>query len=145
MLINLKSGIDKLLFGMKQKDVIAIYGTPDKEFLDEEKNSIYVYNQLQLRLTFYQDEEMRLGYIISSNPDLELFSEKIMHQNWEKTKEMLLKKNILAFEKESFDTTDNYFNEANWMIFQIEFGKIIKFELGAIINQNDDFDWKFKG
>lgn len=145
MLINLKSGIDKLLFGMKHKDVITIYGPPDKEFLDEEKNSIYLYNQLQFRLTFYQDEDMRLGYIISSNPNLELFSQKIMHQNWEKIKEIILKKGILTFEKESFDATDNYFNEANWMIFQTEFGQIKKFELGAIINHNDDFEWKFKG
>ena len=40
MKINLKSGIDKLLFGMKQNDVIAIYGKPDKNYKDEDDNLI---------------------------------------------------------------------------------------------------------
>ena len=36
MIIHLKNGIDKLLFGMKQKDVIAIYGNPNQKYKDEE-------------------------------------------------------------------------------------------------------------
>jgi hypothetical protein len=29
---NEKNGIDKLIFGMKQKDVTAIYGKPDRNY-----------------------------------------------------------------------------------------------------------------
>ncbi|GAQ49894.1 hypothetical protein FPK15_contig00068-0011 [Flavobacterium psychrophilum] len=29
---------------MKQKDVIAIYGNPDKEYKDEESNVIFLYD-----------------------------------------------------------------------------------------------------
>jgi len=46
MKINLKNGIDKLLFGMKQKDVEAIYGKPDRNYKDEDENQILVYNKL---------------------------------------------------------------------------------------------------
>ncbi|MBK8600483.1 MAG: hypothetical protein IPN80_07910 [Flavobacterium sp.] len=69
MQVKLKFGIDQLLFGMKQADVKKLYGEPE-HFKDEDKNVILVYNQLQLRLTFYDDEDLRLGYIISSNPSL---------------------------------------------------------------------------
>ena len=48
MKINLKSGIDKLLFGMKQNDVIALYGKPDKNYKDEDENLILVYNKLKM-------------------------------------------------------------------------------------------------
>ena len=49
-------------------------------------------------------------------------------------------------EVESFDSVDNYFNESNWMIFQSEFGEVIRFELGAVFNEKEDeFDWKLKG
>ena len=78
MKINPKTGIDQLIFGMKQKDVTAIYGNPDKQYKDEENNVIFLYNDKKLRLTFYEDENLKLGYMISSNPDLELFSEKII-------------------------------------------------------------------
>ena len=61
MKVNSKSGIDKLLFGMKQKDVEVLYGKPNKQFKDEDENIIYLYNALKLRLTFYEDEAFRLG------------------------------------------------------------------------------------
>jgi hypothetical protein len=49
---------------------------------------------------------------------------------------------LLNFQEE-FDTFENYFNEENWIIFQTEFDEVVKFEIGAIINDKDEFDWKF--
>ncbi|MEN9488928.1 MAG: hypothetical protein RL494_1193 [Bacteroidota bacterium] len=144
MKINPKIGIDKLQFGMRQKDVIALYGNPDKQYNDEESNVIFLYNNTKLRLTFYEDENLKLGYIISSNPDLELFSEKIIGKPIKSIEDMLTNKGIKSLEIENFDTVDNYFNESNWMIFQVEYNEIIRFELGATINDKDEFDWKFK-
>lgn len=146
MKVNPKTGIDQLVFGMKQKDVTALYGNPDKQYEDEEGNVIYLYNAQKMRLTFYEDEAFRLGYIICSHPELELFSEKIIGKPWEAIATMLTSKNIKSLEKENFDTVDNYFNESNWMIFQVEFDDIIRLELGAVFNEKaDEFDWKFKG
>jgi len=143
MKINPTSGIDKLLFGMKQRDVIAIYGEPDKKITDDENNIIFVYNARQFRLTFYEDEQFRLGYIISSQPELELFDHKIIGEPIDPIKEMLLGKNYKKWEQEDFDITENHFNEANWITLSSEFGRIAKIELGAIINDKDEFDWKF--
>jgi hypothetical protein len=144
MKINLKSGIDKLLFGMKEKDVKALYGEPDRTYKDEDKNIIWLYNNEMLRLTFYADEEFRLGYIIASHPDLELFGQKVTGQEWKAAEKVADANKVKGFEKENFDTYENYFNEASWVIFQVEFGKVVKVELGATINVKDDeFDWKF--
>jgi len=146
MIINPKIGIDQLIFGMKQKDVENIYGTPDKQFKDEDDNVIFLYNEKKLRLTFYEDEELKLGYIISSNPELILFNETIIGKQIGKVEALLKAKNFKSLEIESFDSVDNYFNESNWMIFQVEYNEIIRFELGAVFNdKEDEFDWKFKG
>jgi hypothetical protein len=141
MVLNPKNGIDQLLFGMKQKDVIALYGSPDKEFKDDDSNVIFLYNQHQLRLTFYEDEDFRLGYIITSNPNAILLDKKAIGRNVEEVKQELPFK---SWETEEFDSTENHFNESNWIILQSEFGIIIRVEIGAIINDNDTFDWKFK-
>ncbi len=77
MIINLKNGIDKLLFGMKQKDVEAIYGKPNKQFNDEDANIIYLYNDKKLRLTFYADENFRLGYILTRNIESTILNKKL--------------------------------------------------------------------
>jgi hypothetical protein len=49
-----------------------------------------------------------------------------------------------TWEVEDFDSTENHFNESNWLILQAEFDTIIRVEVGAIIKDNDEFDWKFK-
>ena len=144
MKINLKNGIDKLLFGMKQKDVEALYGKPNRNYKDEDDNVIFAYNSLKMRLTFYQEEDFKLGYIVASSPDLELFGNKIIGKKINTAKKELATKDIAKFTQEDFDTFENYFNEDNWFILQTEFDEVVKFELGAIINNNDEFDWKFK-
>ena len=138
---NPKNGIDQLLFGMKQNDVMALYGNPDKQFFDDDDNVILLYNQYKWRLTFYADEELRLGYIITSNPQILLLEKKVIGRNVEEVKKELPFK---SWEQENFDSTENHFNESNWLILQSEFGEVIRVEIGAIIKDNDEFDWKFK-
>jgi hypothetical protein len=142
MKINPKNGIDQLVFGMKQSDVVALYGNPDKQFEDDDSNVIFLYNDQKMRLTFYEDENFRLGYLITSNPDSVLLDQKIIGRNVEEVKNQLPFKN---WETETFDSTENHFNESNWLILQSEYETIIRIEIGAIINDNDEFDWKFKG
>ena len=86
MIINLKNGIDQLLFGMKQKDVEALYGKPSKQFNDDDGNIIYLYNDQKLRLTFYEDEDYRLGYIITSNAEATVLNQKVIGKNIEQIK-----------------------------------------------------------
>lgn len=141
MKLNPKLGIDKLLFGMKQKDVETIYGKADKQFKDDDKNLILVYNSQKWRLTFYEDEDYRLGYIISSNTDLTLLDKKIIGRKVDEVKQELV--TYSSWEQEDFDLAENHFNEENWIILQTEFGEIANVEIGAIINNKDEFDWKF--
>jgi hypothetical protein len=144
MKINLKNGIDKLIFGMKQNDVTAIYGKPDRNYKDEDDNVILVYNKLKMRLTFYVDEDLRLAWIVASSPELELLGNKIVGKNIADVKKELAAKSITKFNQEEFDTLENYFNEDNWFILQTEFAEVVKFEMGAIHNEKEDeFDWKF--
>ena len=144
MKINLKNGIDQLIFGMKQKDVTAIYGKPDRNYKDEDDNVIFAYNTLKIRLTFYKEEDFKLGYMVASNPNLELFGQKVINRKISEVKKELTTKGVAKFTQEEFDTFENYFNEDNWIIFQTEFDEVVKVEVGAIINQKDEFDWKFK-
>lgn len=137
-------GLNQLLFGMKEKDVKLLYGQPNLIFKDDEDNIIWVYNELKMRLTFYEEEDFRLGYIICSHSDLMLFGNKIIGKSIEELQPILSKKGINSFEKETFDIQTNYFNEDNWIIFQVEFGKITKVEIGTAVKNLDEFDWKFK-
>lgn len=144
MKINPKIGIEKLVFGMLQKDVEAIYGKPNKSFKDEDDNTIYQYNKQKLRLTFYKDEGFKLGYVVGSSQELVLLDKKVIGRPLAEIQKELDTKDFAKWEKEEFDTLENYFNEPNWMILQTEFDDVVKVEIGAIINAKDEFEWKFK-
>ncbi|WP_333878961.1 hypothetical protein [Flavobacterium sp.] len=141
MTIHLKNGIEKLLFGMQQNHVEAIYGKPDKQYEDEDGNVIAMYNTFQWSLTFYADEDFRLGYISCSNPEVTILEQQVMGRKTEEVKQSLPFK---AWSVEDFDSFENHFNESNWLILQSEYGVVIRVEIGAIIKDNDEFDWKFK-
>lgn len=143
MEIKPKFGYDQLLFGMKQKDVEAVYGKANHSFIDDEDNIVLMYNALKARLTFYAEEDFKLGYIIISNPDATLFTQKIIGQKANDAKAFLNQKGLKSFEAESFDSFTNFFNEDFWIILQTEFDEVIKVEIGAIIKNEDEFDWKF--
>lgn len=146
MEVKLKFGIDQLLFGMKQKDVEAIYGKPSSQYVDDEDNIVYVYNEQKMRLTFYDEEAMRLGYIIAQHPNLILFGEIIIGKTWEEVKTLLATNKITKLETEIVEGTENYFSEDNWLFINADYGEVFKIELGAVFKEkDDDFEWKFKG
>jgi hypothetical protein len=101
MKINLKNGIDKLIFGMKQNDVTAIYGKPDRNYKDEDDNVIFAYNALKMRLTFYVEEDFKLGYIVASSPELEVFGYKIINRKISEVKKIWLPKELLNLLRKS--------------------------------------------
>lgn len=138
-----KEGVGKLQFGMKQSDVAAILGLPDKQFKDEDENIIYMYNQHKLRLTFYEDEDFRLGYIVISSPEALLFEKPVLERKSTDVRNELPQKNYKEWEFAEEDGIEADFNEDNWLLLISEFGTITKVEIGALI-VNDEFVWKFK-
>ena len=125
---------------MKQNDVEVLYGRPNKQFNDEDGNIICLYNELKCSLTFYEDEDFRLGYIICSHPDATILDKRVIGKNIDAIKAELLFK---SWRKDDIDIAENHFNESNWLILQSEYNDITRVELGAIIKDNDEFDWKF--
>lgn len=144
MEIKLKYGIDNLLFGMKEQDVTKILGKPDSSYKDEDENVIFVYNSRKLRLTFYKEEDYRLGYMTTSNPIIKLFTTTLIGKNWSEVYSILEKNKIKPFESDTAEGVVSYFNEENWLFFHVDYNEIVKIELGAVFKEKeDDFDWKF--
>ncbi|WP_297868072.1 hypothetical protein [uncultured Flavobacterium sp.] len=144
MEIKLKYGIDNLLFGMKEHDVIKILDKPDSSYKDEDENVVFIYNSRKLRLTFYKEEDFRLGYMTTSNSMLKLFNTSLIGKNWSEVYPILEKNKVKYFESDTSEGILSYFNEENWLFFHLDYNEIVKIELGAVFKEKeDDFDWKF--
>ena len=124
--------------------VEALYGKPNKTFKDEEDNTIYVYNKDKMKLTFYVEEDMKLGYITTTNPEVKLFGSTIINKSWDLVNGDLAIHKITQFEKDSEEGIDIYFNEDYWLFLHVDYDEVVEVEIGAIFNDRDEFDWKFK-
>jgi len=143
MEIKLKYGIDNLLFGMKEQDVTKILGKPDTQYKDEEENVVFMYNARKLRLIFYKEEDFKLGYITTTNPDVKLVNALIIGKNWSEVYPVLEKNKVKSFETDTSEGMMSYFNEENWLFIHVDYNEIVKIEVGAVFSDKDEFDWKF--
>lgn len=135
-------GLGDLVFGMDSKDVIAILGTQFIKTIDDEQNHVYTFHQLQIRLTFYAEENFRLGYIVSNHPALNFAGQTLIGQLTSEIKKEF--KQINSWETTVDDEyITHHFNENNWIDLHEEFFRITKVEIGATIKNLDEFDWKF--
>ena len=143
MEIKLKYGIDNLLFGMKEQDVIKVLGKPDTQYKDEEENIVFMYNARKLRLIFYKEEEFKLGYITTTEANVKLFGTALIGKNWSDILPILEKNKLKSFETDTIEGMMSYFNEDNWIFFHVDYNEIVKVEVGAVFSDKDEFDWKF--
>jgi len=136
-------GLGDFTFGMTESDVIRLIGGPDKSFLDEddENELIYQYNRLKLRLTFYQQENGKLGYIRSSNPELTYLGKGIIGTPIEKAKTEILENLISEWEVEDFDFFSTHFNEKYWIVLNTEYEDVTDVELGVPLDDDDKYKW----
>jgi hypothetical protein len=84
-----------------------------------------------------------MGYAITSSPDALLLGHTIVGAAITELLEVLP---FSSWETEDFDSVTNYFNESNWLTLQVEYGQVIRVEIGALIDEvSDVFLWRFKG
>lgn len=144
MEVRLKFGLDQLLYGMKQNNVEQIYGKADFQFFDEDENVVLVYNKLKAKLTFYVDEDFKLGYITTSNSELTFFGTNVLGKSKSEVLELFKTNKIEKWETEIVEGEEMLFNEDNWVFLYFDYNELIKIEIGAVFNNQDEFDWKFK-
>jgi hypothetical protein len=82
---------------------------------------------------------------LMKHPEIKLFGTTIINKAWDLVNGDLALNKITKFEKDSEEGIDIYFNEDNWLFFHVDYDEVVEVEIGAIINDKDEFEWKFRG
>ncbi len=142
MIVQLKIGIDNLKFGMTRPEVEEIIGRPNRQLIDsiDDNELIWEYTDLKLRLTFYQNEADRLGYIRSSNVNLQINDSKIIDCKIVDLQNIIAPKSE-SWEREEYDLFSTYFHKQNWLTLNVEYERITSIELGVPFKNDDEYEW----
>jgi len=142
MKIHLKQGLDNLRFGMTRPEVEELVGKPNRELIDSDDDTelIWEYTDQKLRLTFYQSEADRLGYIRSSNSNLTLNDVKVIDERITDVKNHIDSNPEMWF-MEDYDSFSTYFIERYWLILNVEYERVTNIEFGVPFKNEDEYDW----
>ena len=144
MKLKPKIGIDDLKFGMLQKEVYEVLGMPDKKLVDEEdpEQVFMEFHDQQIRLTIFKEENNRLGYIQTSNPDLEFNGHKIINSKVNFAKKEIFSGIIQDWDIEEYDFFSTHSNDEHWITLNVEYGRVISVEVGVpFADDEEDYDW----
>ncbi len=138
-----KIGVDNLKFGMKRTEVIEILNKPDRILTNQEDENelILEWNYLKLRMTFYQNENDRFGYLRTINPELKFNGKRIIGAQLEFVKKQIFAELIKDWEIDEYDFFTTYFNEQNWLTLHVEYGVVTEFEIGVPFKNEENFEW----
>ncbi|OYU83408.1 MAG: hypothetical protein CFE24_11485 [Flavobacterium sp. BFFFF2] len=143
------TGTELLLFGMPFQIVESIIGKPDRVHVDEESNKLWDFDAFRLRLTFYEEEDFRLGYMETTSGALLWHNQPIIGKDINEVLDLMKKQGIRDWEHEKSPAdnpfTETYFSENQWMMLHVEFNCVARVEWGAFIKNLDEFDWKYNG
>jgi hypothetical protein len=142
MEIHLQKGIGAVHFGMTRAEVEKVIGKPDVEKLDSEDPNelIWEFNDLKLRLTFYENENHRMVYIRGSHASMSLNKHAFIDQKIDKVLSQI-DSDLEAWEVDDQDLFTAYFNEKNWFSFNVEYQRITDFEMGVPLDSEESYLW----
>ncbi|MFD0992561.1 hypothetical protein [Tenacibaculum geojense] len=128
---------------MKRTEVENILGKPDIERIDKDNENclILVFNNQKLRLTFYECENSRLGYIETSNPNLTFDGIKILNTNIDFAKTDIFGEMMDEWELEEYHSFSTHFNDKYWLTLNSEFESVTNLELGVPFENEEDYKW----
>jgi hypothetical protein len=136
-------GIDNIKFGQTEQEIVKLLGKPDKSFVDEddEDELIYQYNSLRLQVTFYRNEDSRLGYIRCANPAIEYRGKKLIGVPVEDVVEKVFSPDD-DWDVEQYQFFDTYVCTAKWVVLNASYEAVTDIEVGVPFDDDTDtYDW----
>jgi len=142
MIVTPGVGIGPLRFGDKRSVVKRHLGNPDeiKRVLDSDGDVQWVYNDQKLRLTFYSEHGMRLGYARCSHSSLKLGGRKVIGASIKQLLDIPELREI-QFVAEEYDMFTSYFNEAAWLLLNVEYQCVNEVEVGVPFKNDEEYNW----
>jgi len=141
--IRPKIGFDNIKFGMFRKDILEILGNPDRLMTDEydDNEQKLEWNKLKIRLTFQMDENDRLTYFVSKNPNLNYGGQRLIGVETEIVKNQIFSDLASEWEIGDYELFQTHFNEPNWLTLHSEFGEIHEIEMGVPFKNENEYDF----
>ena len=130
-------GLSDLHFGLKEKDIIQLYGKPDKIVIQESGNRDLYFNQLMIVCKLESEHDYILGWIEVHNPKTTMFDTEIFNMDLSSVLTFLKQKLNEEPEIIDYESFETYYYDKSEVELQVEFGKLKNINFGYLFDIND--------
>lgn len=134
-------GDNTLWFGLKERKVIEIYGSPDKIYKVDDGARHYQYFDRRLDLQFAPEDGDRLDWIEVHHPEASLFGERLIGRPQLDVVDFVSEKIISTPEVEDYGNFETFFFEPEWLELQFEFGQLTCINFGVFLGDDEEPIW----
>ena len=131
-------GLDDLLFGESEAEVVTRLGTPDKVHLADDGDRRLRYDRLRCGFWFRDD---RLHWVRCANPDLMLFGEKLRGRPTAEVLSFLSRHLDEAPETEDYGDWESHSFPTSWLELQFEYDALSEVCAGHLFDDDDRPVW----
>lgn len=141
MNIVLGYGIDNIVFGLREPNLVKLLGPANKRTVTESGNIDLQYYQSKLILKIEPENEERLGWIVVRNRQSRMLG--INPWLMERTELLALLATALnqGYEFSDYDSMESYFFDNRWLELQYELGDLTSISFGVPYTDNDEPLW----
>jgi len=142
MEIKIGLGLDNIIFGIFQEDVINVLGKPDKISESEKEDGIvYYYNNQMIKTKFDLLDNGKLYSFEVYNPKAIMFNQEIINKKKSEILDLLKLNGYDDIEQEDYEFFETLFCRGIWSTFAFEFGKLVHVEFSPLSDSNDKIIW----
>ncbi len=141
MRITINFGVDNILFGMTEAEVICALGQPDKTVVTDYDDRELYYNQHKLVLKIEIENNARLGWIEVHNCHARWSDIDLCNIQRATLLELLSAELGDSYECEDYGHMESYSFNKHWIELQYEFDELTSFNFGVPYDDNDKPLW----
>ncbi|NEO87632.1 MAG: hypothetical protein F6J87_25725 [Spirulina sp. SIO3F2] len=141
MEIVLGSGVDDIVFGLTETQIIEQLGSPNKIWVTEFNDRELSYYEQQLVLKIEAENDHRLGWIEVHNRGATLWGNNLWETPREQLLELLTSKLGEDYEFEDYSSFECYSFYENWVELQFGLGRLRCCNFGVLYGENDQPLW----
>jgi len=145
MEIQIGFGLNNIVFGMNEDEVIRMLGQPNKiSYTEREGFVVYYYNAQMIKLNFDEEKDYKLYTIEVFNSTIRIFEEDVISLNKDAIIRILHDNGLKEFEIEDFEFFETIFCERIWTTFRFEFDKLKSIEFSPLYDDFDNIIWPYQ-
>jgi hypothetical protein len=141
MQIEIGQGVDDIVFGMTEDDVVKALGSPDKIVVSEFGCRDLIFNLSKLVLKIEPENDVRLGWMEVHNKRARWADINPWTIERDALLELLTTQLDEPYELDDYGTMESYSFNESWVELQYEFNELSSFNFGVRYGANDEPLW----